>query len=320
MNNQKPLNMLLQTTYERTETIRKEMCLEPSVNFVLEPSELESIWCSGGTIAINNLFRRAAVHAKRVIILSHIIPTVELSDETKFDRYCELLDLPDWLTQSEILKQDISDENYCANGIYCFLPYYNPIAKVGFDKEMYWEDEAANLSLLLSDNYLRHQMTEGYATENKELSVFRFLLPSVSNVPLETLLSLRNDNKDHFDRLNLAEHKLLKGLFEVSSTTAAKTILTEVDSYIRSYKDRLQDIKRKHTKALSLMSLGMVAMTIPILLPVELCKVLAGVIGGFSFKDFIVEQFSILEQKNRIKSDDMYFAALVHNESMKFKH
>jgi len=317
MSNPQSHAVFLQRTYERAEGLRQAICLEPSVNFVLEPDELKSIWEVGGSAGLNNVLRRAAVHAKRVIVLSHIMPIVGSPDDAQVASYRQLLDLPEWFSESELSERGISDDDFSSSGIFCFLPYYNPVVQVPFDKEGYWEDEAANLSMLLSDDYLRHLLTEGQASTDDELRVFRFLLPSVANLPLETLLSLRVDHQDQFDRLNRAEHKLLKGMLGASSSSAAKAILMEVDSYVRDYKEQMQLIRHKHARSLSLMSLGLAALTVPVLLPVELYKVLAGVIGGFSFNDFIVEQFGIAEQKSRMKQDDMYFAALVHKESQR---
>lgn len=311
----------LRKVQKRADELHQILSLDPSLNFILEPKEIESIWERGGTKAVNNLFRRAAVHAKHVIICSHFGPDDEEDSsyaklvDKKVQSYQQVLEKPEWFPSSELSKYEISEEDFSARGIYYYLPYYNFETQMIFDKETVWGKKSVDLNILLSDDFLRYQLAEGKASNKDELKIFRFLLPSISNVPLETLLSLRLDHRDSFVRLNKAEYKLTKSLFNASSTEAATNILKEVDSYIQEYQNKVNQIKRKHYKSLSLISFGALAMSIPIILPVEISKLLAGVIGGFSFKDFFIEQFGIWDKKKEIQEDEMYFAALVHNES-----
>lgn len=150
--------------------------------------------------------------------------------------------------------------------------------------------------------------------------VLRVWLPSLRDVPLKQISSLRVDEQDRFENLHATLRKLVTHTGNLTTAERTRELLQEVHDGVRNFDSQMREFKRRGKFKVGEVVFGAVCMGLTFVVPSDAAQVILSVIGAYSAKDFIQDLFRHREDWERLKNSDFYVPWLLsHTGNSKSK-
>ena len=290
---------------------------DPNIQFIIREEDLERVLKFPDLHVVEMPLKKAALYANRAIIL------------TKPKTFFAAVGDPPETARAQWGGGEISRrleqlyKNYSQNTAFGEAFYFMPERLnqtiENWSSEEDWYNDESNLfdfaatynnklgvEMSLSEPAINNHIFEALNCNGNELSVRNIWLPELKNVPFEALLKLREDEGDSFTRLQFALKQLIADTEELNSETKAKELFQRVDYEVRSFENKMSQIKKSRAVKTYEAILGFSVMGLCLAMPSEVAQIISSAIGIYSGKDFISALFREREQIFELNASDFY--------------
>lgn len=144
------------------------------------------------------------------------------------------------------------------------------------------------------------------------LSPINIYLPYLSNIDLDTLIGLREDNYEIFQRYQQSLKNFLVSSPNLNSENAFLEIARKIDFEIETLSIKVKEMASQRNRRGWEIGIGIGVSALTLLVDIQFAKYIAGIIGSKSVFDGITY---LTNNQNNIQNQDYYMAFLTHKES-----
>jgi len=145
------------------------------------------------------------------------------------------------------------------------------------------------------------------------LKPIQICLPYLTNLKLDTLIGLREDNYDYFQKYQQALREFLLTTPNIKSESAFFEIMKKVNCEIEVLTDRVEGISKSRNRKGAEVILGTGLSLMTILVDAQIATYIGGLVGGKTLLDNL-DYFYL--SKSKLKTNDYHMAYLTHKESL----
>jgi hypothetical protein len=133
-------------------------------------------------------------------------------------------------------------------------------------------------------------------------------LPALAGLSLDTILRLRVDEQESFDRLHRAIQTLLIDLSTEDSDAKIIEILQRTHREVREYQDKLQLLKARGGASLAGSAIASAVMGGSLVVPSQLAELLIAIVGAVSLREIAGMVLNGRYEKRQLRRSDFYAA------------
>jgi hypothetical protein len=168
------------------------------------------------------------------------------------------------------------------------------------------------VKLSFSDPILNKNLFEFKGVNSDDISVHSLWLPHLTNIPLDVLIKLREDEGASFLRFQMAIKHLLKGLDDMDSETKLKELFERVHDEVRAFEFEMKILSKSRALRTYNVFINFSVIGLCTWLSSPIAQVIAAVFGAYQGKEFLRYLFRELEIKNEIRTREFYLPWVVH--------
>lgn len=295
------------------------------LQFTIRETDLEESIKHANSQLVEQVLKKASLYSSKAILLTKRTEFSKLYEEESWHHdhfwgdseiFDKITTICDGLTNKSLF-----------NKAFVVLPERVVTESEPFDDEEFWTrtefefsksyNSPNGIDFRLSDPTLSIQVFEGNTIgDPKDLSVLNIWLPKLSNISLDTLLRIRDDEGDSFQRFQFALKKLICNN-KIDTETSLKELFQNVDYEVRTFEAKLEAIKRSRAMSTYQAILGFSVMGLCFLVPSEIAKTITAILGVYQSKGFIG---ALIKEYNRaydLKKSDFYIPWLLTKKDRK---
>jgi len=142
--------------------------------------------------------------------------------------------------------------------------------------------------------------------EPSEVNVTPAYLPNLTNVPVDVILRLREDEAESFARFHHAIGDLLTRSRNSFSESAFLDMLREVDYEVRLYREKMETLANSRQLSSYEAFVSVTAVGLCAAVPSPVGEALSAILGTYSTRKYVGDLFAYAKDAKRLKESDFY--------------
>jgi hypothetical protein len=307
-----------------------ELNSTPSLHFIYNEKDIESFVAEvdshGNTLMA---VKKGLLYANHIVILTKervVLHKYGDGTDNNFDDYDLLFEESN--TQRRVSKSlDYEKDKERLLRYTTFLPEKLTYEEHYTDSFYHTEDSAytvfdfkqeyhnkAGVQIALSTPNTKNHIFEKYHDSAMHTGIINVWLPEIRDIPLETLLRIRQDEADSFIRFQHSIKKFLNGLNGFDSEAMLLELFQHIDYHVREMEQKMINLSKMKALASINAIVGSALMGLTFFLPPDVARAVIAVLGGFQLKEYKDKLSEIYDKRNELKSSDFYVPWLMHDE------